>query len=82
MEQRINRIRTEIEPEKQPLNIYREQRINMHQTDNVTKNQNQIYSKVNVKNQEKDNQYRITNASKMTTEELIGAIRKKLKEIL
>lgn len=54
----------------------------MHQTENVTKNKNNIYSNMNIKNQEKDNQYRITNASQMTTEELIGAIRKKLKEIL
>lgn len=54
----------------------------MHQTDNVTKNQNKIYSNMNMKNQEKDNQYRISNASQMTPEELIGEIRKKLKEVL
>lgn len=54
----------------------------MHQKENITKNQNNIYSKMSVKNQEKENQYRITNASQMTPEELIGAIRKKLKEIL
>lgn len=56
----------------------------MHQTDNISmnKNQSQAHSKMNMKNQSKDNQYRISNADKMTTEELIGAIRKKLEQVL